>query len=50
MLYIILEKNLKTGFVSAHSVYNADALALDAIEALIVSTDDYSYKTAVVGG
>ena len=50
MLYVILEKNLKTDFVSAHSVYNDEALAVDAMEALIASTENYSYKIDVVGG
>jgi len=48
MLYIILEKDLKTDFVSVHSVYDNEALAVDAMEALIESTEDYGYKMDVV--
>ena len=49
MLYIILEKDLETDIVSVHSVYDDEALAVDAMEALIESTEDYGYKMDAVG-
>jgi hypothetical protein len=48
MLYIILEKDLETGDVWVHSVYDNEALAIDAMEALIESTEDYGYKMDAV--
>lgn len=50
MLYIILEKDLQTDFVSVHSVYDSEQLAVDAMETLIESTEDFGYKMDVVGG
>jgi hypothetical protein len=44
MLYIILEKDLATDQVSVHSVYDDEQLAVDAIEGLICSTEDFGYK------
>jgi hypothetical protein len=44
MLYIILEKDLETEVVSVHSVYDDEATAVDAMESLIESTEDYGYK------
>lgn len=49
MLYIILEKDLETDAVSVHSVYDDEAAADSAMEALIESTEDYGYKMDVVG-
>lgn len=49
MYYIILEKDLKTEVVSVHGVYEDEDLAVDAIESLIESTEDYGYKMDVVG-
>jgi len=48
MLYIILEKNLETEFVSVHSVYEDEALAVSMMEELIESTEDYGYKMDAV--
>jgi hypothetical protein len=49
MLYIILEKDLETEVVSVHSVYDDETTAVDAMESLIESTEDYGYKMDVVG-
>jgi hypothetical protein len=49
MLYIILEKDLETEVVSVHSVYDEEATAVAAMEALIESTEDYGYKMDVAG-
>jgi hypothetical protein len=50
MFYVILEKDLKTEFVSVHSVYDNEEIAVDAMEALIEDTEDYGYRMDVVGG
>lgn len=50
MIYVILEKDLETEFVSVHSVYDDEEIAVDAMEALIKDTEDYGYKMDVVGG
>ena len=49
MLYIILEKDLETEGVSVHSVYDEEHVAVDTMEELIESTEDYGYKMDVVG-
>lgn len=48
MFYVILEKDLATEIVSVHSVYEDEGLAVDAIESLIESTEDYGYKMEMV--
>lgn len=50
MYYVILEKDLETEVVSVHSVYEDEGRAVDALESLIESTEDYGYKMDVVGG
>lgn len=50
MYYVILEKDLETEVVSVHSVYGDEQLAVDTMETLIESTEDYGYKMDVVGG
>ena len=47
MFYIILEKDLETEVVSVHSVYENEAIAVDVMEMLIESTEDYGYKMEV---
>jgi len=49
MDYVILEKDLETEVVSVHSVYSIEQLAVDTMDALIESTEDYGYKIEVEG-
>lgn len=44
MYYVILEKDLETEIVSVHSVYDDEETAVDAMNELIESTEDYGYK------
>lgn len=50
MLYIILEKDLETEVVSVHHCKHYEQLAVDTMETLIESTEDYGYKMDAVGG
>lgn len=50
MRYTILEKDLETEVVSVHSFYASEAEAVDVMELLIESTEDYGYKMEAIDG
>jgi hypothetical protein len=53
MYYVILQKNLLTGYTSVHSVFEDRELAEAELEVLIneVSDEDtFAYKMDVIGG
>lgn len=52
MLFIILEKNLKTDDIKVHSVYDDEEFAVSSLNTLIESSDEetFGYKMDSVGG
>ena len=53
MFYVILQKNLHTGYTSVHSVFEDHELAEAQLEILINEVSDentFTYKMNVVGG
>jgi len=44
MLYIILQKNLHTGRVAVHSVYDDEGAAVNEINNLIDSDETHGYR------
>jgi hypothetical protein len=49
MFYVILEKDLCTDRVTVHSVWDVEAAAVDEMERLIESTEDFAYRMDAVG-